>query len=236
MSSRACGYCGVHAHFTPVGRTYIAYEDEQGGVPEYVQSNFQCAACGLVSLGTTDLFPGMPGFREENKIGGEKRFWTLIGVDTWLPGNQGPTIQNLPPAVATASADAYKSYKSRVYTAAVLMARTTIEATAKHHGISKGTLLVKIDKLHNDGVILESTKLAAHAIRDLGNDMAHGDLEISIGRDEASDVVELMQLILREVFELPYLAENLRKRADDRSQATKARASSAAPQPSPGKP
>ncbi len=57
--------------------------------------------------------------------------------------------------------------------------------------------------------------------------MAHGDLEVSIGRDVAEDVVELMQLILREVFELPHLAQNLQKRADERAQAAKATAASA---------
>lgn len=169
MPSRACGYCGVHAHFTPVGQPHIAFEGD--GYLEYVQSGFECAACGLISLGTTDLVSGMPGYRAQIKDGSERSYWELIGVDTWLPGNDGPKIENLPAAVATAAGDAYKSFKSRVYTAAVLMARTTIEATAKHHGITGGTLFVKIDKLHEEGLILESTKLAAHAIRSLGNDM-----------------------------------------------------------------
>lgn len=225
MPSRACGYCGVHAHFTPVGLRHIAFEDE--GYLEYVQSGFECAACGLMSLGTTDLVSGMPGYRAQVKEGSERSYWELIGVDTWLPGNDGPKIENLPAAVATAAGDAYKSFKSRVYTAAVLMARTTIEATAKHHGITGRNLLVKIDKMHEEGLILQSTKLAAHAIRSLGNDMAHGDLELSIGRDVARDVVELMQLILREVFELPYLATKLQERADERVRASQAlRASS----------
>lgn len=222
MPARACGYCGVHAHFTPVGGTHVAFEDQDGGPPQYLQSNFVCAACGLVSLGTTDLFPGMPGYREKIRQGGERLYWEKIGVDTWLPGNDGPTIQNLPPAVATASADAYKSYKAGVHTAAILMARTTIEATAKHHGIATGNLMTKIDKMFEAGLILESTKRAAHAIRSFGNDMAHGDLEISLGYGLARDVVELMQLILREVFELPYLAENLQQRADERSQSAQA--------------
>jgi hypothetical protein len=217
MPSRACGYCGVHAHFTPVGPTHVAYEDE--GFMEYVQSSFECAACGLVSLGTTDLVSGMPGFRADLKVRSEKRYWDLIGVDTWLPGNTGPTIQNLPPAVAVASADAYKSYKSGIIPGAVLLARTTIEATAKDHGITQGTLAAKFQKMLDDGLILESTKRAADAIRHLGNDMAHGDLEVALGRDVARDVVELMQLVLREVYELPYLAENLQNRADERSQA-----------------
>lgn len=222
MPSRACGYCGVHAHFSPVGRTFVTFEDEHGGAPQYVQSGFECAACGLVSLGSTDLYSGMSGYREQIAPGKEKGYWAKIGVDTWLPGNTGPTIQNLPPAVANASADAYRSYKSGVHTAAVLMARATIEATAKHHGIGNGNLVSKIQKMLDDGLILESTKHAADAIRLLGNDMAHGDLEISIGRDVAEDVVELMQLILREVFELPYLAQNLQNRARERSQGATA--------------
>lgn len=220
MPSRACGFCGVHAHFSPVGTTFVTFEEPDGFGFQYVQSAFRCAACDLVTMAMTDIHPEMPGYKEQIPVGAEEQYWNKVGVDSWLPGNDGPKIQNLPNGVATASADAYKSYKSSVYTAAVLMARTTIEATAKHHGIGQGTLLKKIDQMHADGLILESTKLAAHAIRLLGNDMAHGDLEVSMGRDVATDVMELMHLILREVFELPFLAANLQKRAAERNQKT----------------
>ncbi|WP_175558485.1 DUF4145 domain-containing protein [Arthrobacter sp. ok362] len=191
--------------------------DESG--QETVQSAFACAACGLISLGATDLIPGMPAYGSKVSESMAEHFWGQVGVDRWLPGNTGPMIQNLPPAVEIASADAYRSYKAGIYTAAVLMARTTIEATAKDHKITGGNLVEKIKKMLEEGLILESTKRAADAIRHLGNDMAHGDLSVSVGQDMARDVVELMQLILREVYELPYLAERLQKRADERSVA-----------------
>jgi len=63
--------------------------------------------------------------------------------------------------------------------AAILMARTTIEATAKSQAIITGSLIAKIDAMAmaTAQLIRPALRDAAHAIRHLGNDMAHGDVE-----------------------------------------------------------
>lgn len=213
MVSRVCGRCGVHALFTPIGPTNIVQNEYEPEV--YFQSALKCAACEFLSLAFVELYPGMPG-TEFNPREDPDRFWASVSVDDWLPTNAGPRIKNLPKTVESAAEDAFRCFKSQLYAPAVLMSRTTIEATAKAHGVIKGNLVEKIDKLHDQGLILESTKLAAHAIRTFGNDMAHGDLETDISHQDTRDIIELMQLILREVFELPFLAQKLQDRADAR--------------------
>ncbi|WP_158614617.1 DUF4145 domain-containing protein [Frigoribacterium sp. PhB107] len=93
--------------------------------------------------------------------------------------------------------------------ASILMARTTIEATAKSKGIVKGNLYAKIEELSNTGVIRASALSVAHAIRHLGNDMAHGDVEDAPSAEDASDALQLMDLILNEVFQATNLAEEI---------------------------
>jgi hypothetical protein len=73
----------------------------------------------------------------------------------------------------------------------VVMARATVEATAKDKGITSGKLQSKIEQLAANGHISEAMKEAAHEIRFAGNDAAHGDLvgePISV--EEATEVVE----------------------------------------------
>ncbi|WP_181419708.1 DUF4145 domain-containing protein [Arthrobacter psychrolactophilus] len=181
-----------------------------------MQAAFSCAACKLLSLGSTDIFAGSSEWAYELVAGEEVKYWSAIGVESWLPDNGGPKIANLPATVQKASEEAFKSFKAGQHMAAILMARTTIEATAKAHGIDKGTLASKIKKMHDQHLILVSTKTAADAIRDFGNDMAHGDLDVAVAWSDARDCVQLMELILREVFELPHLASQLEARAAKR--------------------
>lgn len=80
------------------------------------------------------------------------------------------------------------------------LVRAVVEATAKHHGITCGTLEEKIDAL----TVLEAAKEAAHAIRLVENDAAHGDLAaMVINEADANDLLDLMDDILDEVFQSP---------------------------------
>lgn len=218
MASRVCGYCGVHAHFVIEGDTSIVHHEEDGTV--ILQATFRCAACDLLSLAVTEIYSGTDEWEIKKLDGQDQQYWDGIGMDSVLPDNGGPAIANLPDPVEAASTEAFKCFKSGLHKAAILMARTTIEATAKAHGIDTGTLASKIQKMHEQHLILVSTKTAADAIRDFGNDMAHGDLAVDVSWSDARDCIQLMELILREVFELPHLAGQLEARAAKRKRKT----------------
>jgi len=98
--------------------------------------------------------------------------------------------------------------------ASILMARTVVEATAKAKGITSGRLVSKIDELATQGLVRNSTKDAAHEIRHLGNDMAHGDIEDSPAQVDVDDVLALMDEVLNEVFQGPARTARVRARRD----------------------
>ncbi|NIH53535.1 hypothetical protein FHX76_001403 [Lysinibacter cavernae] len=92
------------------------------------------------------------------------------------------------------------------------MARTVVEAAAKANGITSGNLVTKIDKMKDAGLIRAVLADAAHEVRHLGNDMAHGDLDDLPDSDDVQDVLELMKQILNEVFQSPAIAARLKNR------------------------
>ncbi|ROP78317.1 uncharacterized protein DUF4145 [Frigoribacterium sp. PhB107] len=136
----------------------------------------------------------------------------LDGADelVWSPlAAAAPDYPRVPAHVARCAQEAHMSHSIGAEAASILMARTTIEATAKSKGIVKGNLYAKIEELSNTGVIRASALSVAHAIRHLGNDMAHGDVEDAPSAEDASDALQLMDLILNEVFQATNLAEEI---------------------------
>lgn len=83
------------------------------------------------------------------------------------------------------------------------MARSVVEAVAKDNGITTGALKSKIDKLESEKLIRPVIKDAAHEIRFLGNEMAHGDFVEPVEADEAEDVLNLMSAVLEDVYQIP---------------------------------
>jgi hypothetical protein len=93
-----------------------------------------------------------------------------------------------------------------------LLARTVVEATAKDQGVVSGNLVSKIDALKDKNLIRPGIAEAAHEIRHLGNDMAHGDLEDAPDHADADDVLALMAQVLSEVYQGPALVAKMRAR------------------------
>lgn len=102
--------------------------------------------------------------------------------------------------------------------AAILMARSVIEAVAKDKGIERGSLVVKIDKLHEENIIKDFTKETAHVIRAFGNDMAHGDFSVEVDKEDCDAVLDFMDLILREVYQDPAKLAALKANQEARAQ------------------
>lgn len=131
-------------------------------------------------------------------------FWSENGPDKWSPPFVGGQVfEDVPPHIASAASEAYKGSSIGNYMSAILMARTVIEASAKEKGVTKGNLLGKIDELANQSLIREDTKQAAHAIREFGNDMAHGDISDPVDAVDADEVLVLMSEVLNELFQGP---------------------------------
>lgn len=124
----------------------------------------------------------------------------------WIPDK--PPVKeypgSVPTAIAAVAGEAHSSLQVGNMQAAVLMARTTVEATAKAKGVTPGNLVAKIDALYAQHLIYEHVRDAAHEVRFAGNDAAHGDLvDDPITTEEAESIVELMDMLLEGVFIAP---------------------------------
>jgi len=152
---------------------------------------FVCPACRAASLALV---------AEEEAMDGDVRFLR------WVPDK--PPLKeypgSVPKPIAAVAREAHSSLWMDNIQAAVLMARTTVEATAKAKGVTSGHLVAKIDALYSQNLIYEHVRDAAHEVRFAGNDAAHGDLvDDPISREEAESIVELMDMLLEGVFIAP---------------------------------
>lgn len=137
---------------------------------------------------------------------------------TWQPRNVVvKAVEDVPAGIDEAAGESIAALAIGAYKAAVLMCRAVIEATAKDHEITKGTLYEKITKLEERRVITPATADAAHEIRHLGNDMAHGDFATtSVTEAEAGEVVEITEALLAEVYQRPARIARMKQRRLDK--------------------
>lgn len=178
---------------------------------------FTCDRCknlliGRIPLATTHLQdPGSFYMTAEMDSWWEAHGENANKYVMWIPNApQGKDFPDVPDHVASAANEAYLCLSSGAVMAAILMARTVIEATAKEKGVTKGTLMQKIDKLADEGKISPLMKDTAHTLRDYGNDMAHGDIKIAVDKSDAESVLRFMDLLLRDVFQIPAELERLK--------------------------
>ncbi|NJP31464.1 DUF4145 domain-containing protein [Micromonospora sp. HSS6-12] len=138
----------------------------------------------------------------------------------WTPSassNRG--FLDVPEHIGAAASEAYRCAENNDLRAAVLLARSVIEATAKAKDIKKGSLADKIDEMHDQGFIREHIKEGAHEVRYLGNDMAHGDFVDPVDKEDADLVLALMSEVLSEVFQSPAKVARARAARDAKRQA-----------------
>lgn len=149
-----------------------------------------------------------------------------IAAATGLPGNEDPLIwlakkksqewhpepprlipiksfPDVPPEIASAASEAHTCRNANAKRAAILMARSVIEATAKDKGITTGNLVSKVDQMHDKRLIRPDVRDGAHEIRQFGNDMAHGDFVHTVSLEDTDLVLALMDEVLDEVYQSP---------------------------------
>lgn len=159
---------------------------------------FSCDECGVLSIGFSA--PGWTASRVNNV---NHNFRELTDL-TWFPKRvEGASFPDAPSKIAGVASEAYQCFSIDAYRAAVMLARTVVEATAKDHEITSGTLAAKIKAMADQQLIRPAMKGAADEIRLLGNDMAHGDIEQPVTEEDAAEILKLMSAVLTEVYELP---------------------------------
>ncbi|MDR7348811.1 hypothetical protein J2S68_000354 [Glycomyces algeriensis] len=182
---------------------------------------YRCAHCQHVNIGTVPIPVDYDGF-----VRPETARATMAASDaelSWTPARvQAPTYQYVPERIASAAAEAYACHSVEAYRAAVILARAVIEAIAKDKGITeRKSLEWKIEKLREQDMVREYVEEAAHEVRHLGNDMAHGDFEESIRQQDSMEILEFMGVVLTEVYEGPGRAKARREAREAQKVAKK---------------
>jgi hypothetical protein len=139
-------------------------------------------------------------------------------VFEWWPKRVGgKEFPDVPEHIASTADEAHRCLSIDAHRGAIALARAVVEATAKHHGITKGLLDKKIDEMAKQEVISNAMKDAAHEIRFAGNEVAHADLaEEPIGKEDAEEVLALMDAILTRVYQEPAQVARVRQRREER--------------------
>jgi hypothetical protein len=172
-----------------------------------VTAAYKCDNCGFLNL----FHVLMPGSRTPMDI------WDYLDQATaehsrWIPiKGHGKTFEDVPEHIADAASEAFTCLSVDAARAAVSVARAVIEATAKEKGITSGSLMTKINAMKDQGFLRPHITEAAHEIRHVGNDMAHGDFVDPIDPAEASSVLALMSEVLAEVFQSPARVAKIRE-------------------------
>lgn len=201
MLSGTCAFCGNKTHFTArVGRVI-----ERLPIGDWAYSLEIAATCDACHR--FNVARGVRDFRrslEEGAIlmAGQA---TIEGEDmviaSWSPPPVRPVdLAFIPPGVAGFFKEANEALSIGAYRAVLLLVRSTIEAAAKSAKVTTGSLVTKINKLHEDGHIREAAKEMAHALRILGNDMAHGDIDGVPTKEDAEDSLLIARYILDDIY------------------------------------
>lgn len=202
MASRQCWHCHIYAGMDIVGkpqRSKIFTKD-----PIFWFALMVCRECGWPSIclleGETVDDVIANGGKPLDAMDAEEEYVR----HTWLPlESVGKQYEDVPEFIASAASEAYSCASISMYRAAVLMARTALEATAKDKGITEGTLCGKIKEMAKKHIITDQLADEADEIRLLGNDMAHGDLSTPVTMDDSTDILGFLDSVLDYVYQQP---------------------------------
>jgi len=205
MASRQCGQCGKESVLQI--KTYsIQPEWRLNKEISVVSAAFQCVYCNLLNLAHVTSYADDSSLPRSSEDSVDRY---MIGRENvqWLPTRfEDHVFPDVPPPIASVASEAYTCFDANAFRGAVILARAVIEATAKHKKIGGRSLEAKIQGMADAGLLTKHVVAAADAIRDSGNAVAHGDFAeytIEVDEEEVSEVLDLMTLVLQEIFQSP---------------------------------
>lgn len=174
-----------------------------------LQGVFECDGCRRWSLASAEVW------RDSVQALGTNMLFDNVQHIHWEPARgRGRDFADVPPHIAAAASEAHECFSVGALRAAVLLARSCIEATAKDKEIASGSLADKIDELCKQELIRKHVRDEAHEVRYLGNDMAHGDFVEAVDSDDAEAVLALLGEVLEEVYQSPAITARLKAKRE----------------------
>lgn len=211
MLQGLCAFCGNQTHFTArIGRVAAVRRRPFNGsaARQELRHSFEvaatCDACHRfnVASGSTAWTLEAEGSKGQilDALNASKRGESMT-IEKWSPPPLRPVdVSFIPPGVAGFLQEAHDAASIGAYRAVLLLVRSTIEATARDKGVSDGSLVQKINALHAAQHLRTGTKDMAHALRILGNDMAHGEINQVPTQEDADDALIIARFVLDDVY------------------------------------
>jgi len=222
MPAHECHNCGVTSQMLLHGKpirldSFVIPFEDYSITYETWTAPFRCAHCACINIGTVPIREDFDGY-----VRPETAQEVMAASDaslSWTPArHSAPSYQYVPEAIANVAEEAHICHSVKAYRAAVILARAVIEATAKDKGIAEiKPLEWKIQKLREQDIVRDYVEEAAHEIRHLGNDMAHGDFGHSIQQHDSLEILEFTEIVLTEVYEGPGRARARREAREARN-------------------
>lgn len=205
-----CGWCGTHSNMVPRDSGYCPAGQNRaassGPVDMTTYWVVRCAACGADSV--AKLVAPDNYMSREGTIPYPHSVFASHQVTDWAPKwVEGGEVEGAPNHIRASADEAFKCASIGAHMAAILMARTSLEAAAKHKGITRGNLVEKVKALAEAGHVRPRVADAADSIRRFGNDMAHGDIQVEVTSEDAAQVLALLRIVLQDIYQTDALLE-----------------------------
>ena len=150
----------------------------------------------------------------------EKPFLTdndeIWGQSVLYPLADNRVNPKLPVPLKSAYSEAISCFKSKAYTATVIMCRKTLEGICVEHGVKGNNLVSSLKVLKDKGVIENRLFEWADALRISGNEAAH-DVTVTVSPEDARDILEFTNALLEYVFTFRDKFEEFKKRRSAKS-------------------
>lgn len=164
-----------------------------------------CRGCGQGTVVVEEQWTGDAPSRGQMRSG---RF-SYRGVH-WWPLPQSTVSPDVPVGIGLALAEAVTALSANCPRAAAVMARLTLEAVAADKGETDGTLAARLDRLVSAGVLQPTLAAWAKEVRLIGNAGAHYDPIDNVSREDAAQLIDFVQELMKYLYELPAQLERRR--------------------------
>lgn len=206
MLSGTCAFCGNQTHFTARSGRVVSNSPGDDSMQRRYKSEIAatCDACHRFNVAT-----GSRSARRQHSFSAgaildasqAREEGESMTISSWSPPPMRPVdTAFIPDGVAGYFKEAHDAFSISAYRAVLLLVRSVIEATAKERDVTSGTLVQKVNALHEKGHLRAGTKDMAHALRILGNDMAHGDIDATPTQEDADDALTIARFVLDDVY------------------------------------
>lgn len=231
MVNRVCWKCGIATHMSlpksevtvpgiyrsyPLSAMEYIFPRDSNGEPQgkYVYAILVCDECG---------YPNIAKYAVRQNDSGEFEY-SAVPVE-WIPSRaEDHSFADVPKRVASAANEAFRCFSIQAYRSSVIMARSVLEGianekirhrsktTSKGKEFDKG-LTEKIKDMEDEEVISKKLGDKASAIKDIGNNSTHSIFQ-EISKEEASIVLDFLDLVIQEVYTQEAQLKKLEKTSD----------------------